>query len=221
MKVLIFGGSGGLGSKITEKFKEEKFKEHSTDFEVVSLSSKIIDIRFINNMEDCFKEENPDVLINMSVVNIDGLLHKQNTIDIKNQIDINIKGTLNILRYAIKYFREKNKGKIILCSSYLADRPVVGTGIYSGCKAFTDSIVKTVALENVKYNITCNSIRMGYFDGGLTYKIPEKFFNTLKESIPMKRFGTIDELYSAMKFLIENDYVTGTNLVIDGGMSLV
>jgi len=37
----------------------------------------------------------------------------------------------------------------------------------------------------------------------------------------MKRFGTIDELYSAMKFLIENDYVTGTNLVIDGGMSLI
>jgi len=164
----------------------------------------------------------PDVIINMSVQNEDGFIHKQYNAVADYLIDINITGTLNILRYAISYFRARNKkGKIILCSSYLADRPVVGTGIYSGCKAFTDSLVKTVALENVKYNITCNSIRMGYFDGGLTYKIPEKFFNTLKESIPMKRFGTIDELYSAMNFLIENDYVTGTNLVIDGGMSLI
>jgi len=217
MKVLIFGGSGGLGSKITEKFEED---------EVYSLSSKDCDIVIDNQegnntIENLIRDTEPDVIINMVVRNRDGLLHKQGLIDITTQIDATIFGTLNILRYAIPYFREKNKGKIILCSSYLADNPVAGTGIYSGCKAFTDSIVKTVALENVKYNITCNSIRMGYFDGGLTYKIPEKFFNTLKESIPMKRFGTIDELYSVMNFLINNDYVTGTNLVIDGGMSLV
>ena len=213
MRVLIFGGSGGLGSKLMSIYKFNDVK---------GLSSKSCDIvQHENRIKEEIDEYQPDVIINMVVKNIDGLIHKQEETDIEFLLETNIVGTLNILKYAIPYFREKNKGKIILCSSYLAERPVKGTGIYSGCKAFTDSLVKTVALENVKYNITCNSIRMGYFDGGLTYKIPEKFFNTLKESIPMKRFGTIDELYSAMNFLIANDYVTGTNLVIDGGMSLI
>jgi len=217
MKVLIFGGSGGLGSKITTKFEMD-------GIDVKSLSSKDIDLDCIDSffqIEEYLQNFTPDVIINMAVKNIDGMIYKKRLIDLQSEVNINILSAVRILKSSVMYFKSKEKGKIILCSSYLADRPVVGTGIYSGCKAFTDSIVKTVALENVKYNITCNSIRMGYFDGGLTYKIPEKFFNTLKESIPMKRFGTIDELYSAMKFLIENDYVTGTNLVIDGGMSLI
>ena len=114
--------------------------------------------------------------------------------------------------------REQQYGRIILVSSVLADHPVISTGIYSGCKGFVDSFTKTVALENANKNINCNSLQLGYFDGGLTYKIPESFRDTIKNNIPAKRWGMITELYNTIDYLIETGYMTGQNINISGGI---
>jgi acetoacetyl-CoA reductase/3-oxoacyl-[acyl-carrier protein] reductase len=114
--------------------------------------------------------------------------------------------------------REKNYGRIILFSSVLAEKPVVSTSIYSGCKGFLDSFVKTVALENASKNITCNTIQLGYFDGGLTYKIPQNFLTNIVNNIPTKRLGTIEELENTILFLINTPYINGINLKINGGI---
>ena len=114
--------------------------------------------------------------------------------------------------------RNKNFGRIILISSVLSKKPVVSTSIYSGCKGFLDSFVKTVGLENASKNISCNTIQLGYFDGGMTYKIPEQIRNSILESIPSKRWGSMIELENTIKFLINTPYVNGTNLKINGGI---
>ena len=114
--------------------------------------------------------------------------------------------------------REKQFGRIILSSSVLANHPVVSTAIYAGCKGFVDSLTKTVAIENITKNITCNSLQLGYFDGGLTHKIPNDFKDSIKNSIPMKRWGTIKELHNTIKYLIETEYITGQNINISGGL---
>jgi NAD(P)-dependent dehydrogenase (short-subunit alcohol dehydrogenase family) len=114
--------------------------------------------------------------------------------------------------------RENEFGRIITISSVLAEKPVISTGVYSGCKGFIDSFVKTVALENASKNISCNSIQLGYFDGGLTYKIPETFREQVLNTIPAKRWGSIHELTNLIEFLINTPYVTGTNIKINGGI---
>jgi NAD(P)-dependent dehydrogenase (short-subunit alcohol dehydrogenase family) len=114
--------------------------------------------------------------------------------------------------------RAQQFGRIILVSSVLADHPVISTSIYAGCKGFVDSFTKTVALENANKNINCNSLQLGYFDGGLTYKIPENFRDTIKNNIPAKRWGTIVELYNTIDYLIETGYMTGQNINISGGI---
>ena len=144
-------------------------------------------------------------------------LTSQAKLQLDKQIDINVKGTVNIVTSCLAGMRDQLFGRIILVSSVLADHPVMSTSIYAGCKGFVDSFTKTVALENANKNINCNSLQLGYFDGGLTYKIPENFRDTIKNNIPAKRWGMIDELYNTIDYLIETGYITGQNINISGG----
>ena len=211
-KIVIFGGTGGLGSKLTERL---------TDYELISLGSKDLDITDNKEVQYFFKNNNIDIVINMSGINHDCFIHKLPLCDenlINKQIDVNIKGTLNILGSCLSNMRNNFYGRIITISSVLAEKPVISTGVYAGCKGFIDSLVKVVALENASKNITCNSIQLGYFDGGLTYNIPENFRQSVLNAIPMNRWGTIDELENIIRFLINTPYVTGTNIKINGGI---
>jgi NAD(P)-dependent dehydrogenase (short-subunit alcohol dehydrogenase family) len=192
--VVIFGATGGLGSQISHRFTQKN------EYNLFLLGSKDIDISNYYDVKNFFDNNNNDLL------------------NIKNQIDVNINGNINIISSCLNKMREKKYGRIILFSSVLAEKPVVSTSIYSGCKGFIDSFSKTVALENASKNITCNTIQLGYFDGGLTYKIPSDFLNKLTQEIPSKRLGTIDELENTILFLINTPYINGINLKINGGI---
>lgn len=212
-RVLIVGGSGGLGKKVVSLM--------DSDYEVTSVGSKDFDIRRINECEDFFKDKNFDVVINFSGLNYDKFIHKidsSNIQEIENVLDVNIKGSINLVSTALKGMRENRYGRIILISSVLSDKNVPGTGIYSSCKTFIDKLVQNVSLENIKYGITANTIQLGYFDGGMTYKIPEDTLESIKKTIGLQRFGRIDEIVKAIIFLIENEYTTGINLKINGGL---
>lgn len=211
-KIVIFGGTGGLGSAVVKLLK---------NYDVTVLGSNDVDISNYHEVQNHFNKNSYDIVINLSGVNHDVFVHKINETHLTNinkQLDVNIKGTINIISNCLTSMRENNYGRIITISSVLAEKPVVSTAVYSGCKGFIDSFVKTVALENANKNISCNSIQLGYFDAGLTYKIPEHFRDNIQSSIPMKRWGTIEELANLIEFLIQTPYVTGTNIKINGGI---
>ena len=207
MNILIFGGSGGLG-------KQLEFPTHN----VTKLSSKDVDITDYTAVEQYFMLHDIDVVINLSGYNSDGMLHKiEDWDEVNKTIDINLKGSIHIVSAAMRYL---TGGSIILVSSILGKKPVIGTSIYSATKAAMDSLVKTAALEGAPKGITCNSIQLGYFDGGLTYTIPEKLREKIKNSIPIKRWGTIKELEDTISWLINCKYANGINLPLDNGVSL-
>jgi len=209
-KVIVFGGSGGLGRMLQYE-----------NSEYIYLSSKDVNLKnkneinhFLNN-----KSYNIESIVNLSGININSILSKLSNDDVESMIDINIKGTLNLVSESINYFKSKNiQGNIILTSSILSTNPVYGTGVYSACKSFIDSIVKTCALENSKYGIRCNSIQLGYFDGGMTYTIGEEMLEKLKRTIPLYRYGNSSELYQTINFLNENKYITGQSIRVSGGL---
>jgi NAD(P)-dependent dehydrogenase (short-subunit alcohol dehydrogenase family) len=211
-KIVVFGGTGGLGSEVINLLK---------NYNITAIGSKDVDISKFYEVETFFKENSYDIVINLAGINYDVFIHKINETHldkINKQLDVNIKGTINIISNCLPAMRENNYGRIITISSVLAEKPVISTGVYSGCKGFIDSFVKTVAIENANKNISCNSIQLGYFDAGLTYKIPEQFRNDIQNSIPMKRWGTIEELANLIEFLIQTPYITGTNIKINGGI---
>ena len=211
--VALFGGTGGLGSQLAPLLQEV--------YNVIVVGSKQVDVTNYDNVKTFFSDNEIDIVINLSGYNYDSFLHKyteDSYSEIQKQIDINIKGTINVTSCALPQMRERQYGRVILLSSVLADHPVISTSIYSGCKGFVDSFTKTVALENIGKNVTCNSLQLGYFDGGLTYKIPESFREVVRNNIPAKRWGSIRELYNTIDYLIKTPYLTGQNINISGGI---
>jgi NAD(P)-dependent dehydrogenase (short-subunit alcohol dehydrogenase family) len=211
--VALFGATGGLGKQLLPLLQ--------TKYNVIGISSSDIDVTNFEQVNKFFETNNIDIVINLSGYNFDAFTHKINNEilnQIDKQIDVNIKGTINIVSNCLSKMREQQFGRIILVSSVLAEHPVISTSIYAGCKGFVDSFTKTVALENANKNINCNSLQLGYFDGGLTYKIPENFRDTIKNNIPAKRWGMISELYNTIDYLIETGYLTGQNINISGGI---
>lgn len=208
-RILLFGGTGGLGNQL--------FKQLSHDYECVSVGSKECDVTNEENVISLLKENDIDIVIYLSVKNIDGLIHKQTHENVIKQLDVNLIGFLNVLRNSTPIMRDKGYGRIIYISSVLSKKPIRGTGIYSASKAFCDNLIKTYSLENSKYGITSNSIQLGYFEGGLTDKVPSDVIENVKNAIPLKRLGRVEEMSKLIKTIIETEYINGANISITGG----
>lgn len=213
MVIALFGGSGGLGSKLAPLLQ--------TKHTVIQLGSKDVDITNVNQVEDFFNQNEIDTVLNFSGLNCDGLIHKIQEEDIRKIIEVNIMGNFNIMRGCIPKMREKKFGRIICISSILSIKPIKGTSVYSGSKAFIDSMVKTCALENAKYGITCNSIQLGYFEGGLTNKVPENILRPVVEKILFGRLGKSEEIFNTIEFILSTEYLTGANIELTGGLSII
>ena len=213
MKIVIFGGSGGLGGHMTDMLKDKH--------DVISLSSKDVDITNLDAVIEFFKNTPADVVLNMSGYNFDSFVHRvtsQNIAEINKVIDVNARGNLNILAGCLPYMRNNKFGRIILISSVLSDRTVVGTATYSATKSFVDTLVRITSAENVSKGITCNSIRLGYFDAGMCHRLPDKASDYIKNTIPLQRWGNMQELYNTINYMIDTEYFTGQNLEISGGL---
>lgn len=213
-KVVIFGGTGGLGRQLVDYLDE---------YDVIPIGSKTVDVTNFNEVQSFFNKNDIDIVINLSGYNYNSPIHKYNSSNLHEmtkQTDVVIHGTMNILSSCLPKMRERGYGRIILTSSLLASKPVFGTAVYAGCKAFIDNLTKTVTVENLSKGITCNSLQLGYMDGGLTYEVPEPFISKVKDSIPLKRWGTVKEISNAVKYFIDTEYTSGHALKINGGMDM-
>jgi len=212
-RLIVFGGTGGLGQKLIP-FLEKKYN-------VTSVGSKDVDITSFNEVQKYFNENDFDIVLNMSGSKYDVFLSKikdSDQQDINKMIDVNIKGNINIVSSCLPKMIEKKYGRIISISSVFSELNVPKNSIYCASKAFVDRFISNANKENVKFGITCNTIQLGYWDGGMCYRVDEKYQEMAKEKIGLKRWGKIEELYNTIDYIIENEYVSGTNLRIDGGL---
>lgn len=208
-KVLLIGGTGGLGKQLSVELQ--------TEFQCISVGSKDCNVTNEENVKDIIHLHNPDIVIYLSAKNIDGYLHKQSSESVNSQLNVSLIGLLNVLRYTTELMREKGYGRVIYISSILSKKPIRGTGIYSASKAFCDNLIKTYSLENSKYGITANSIQLGYFEGGLTDKVPSNILEGVLSKIPLKRLGNAYEMGDVVKTIIKTEYINGTNISVTGG----
>ena len=212
-KIVVFGGTGGLGIKLIP-FLEKKYI-------VTPIGSKDVDITSFNEVQKYFNENEFDIVLNMSGSKYDVFLSKINDNDqdeINKMIDVNIKGNINIISSCLPKMIENKYGRIISLSSVFSELNVPKNSIYCASKAFVDRLVSNANKENIKFGITCNTIQLGYWDGGMCYRVDEKYQEMAKEKIGLKRWGKMEELYNTIDYIIENEYVSGTNLRIDGGL---
>ena len=80
-------------------------------------------------------------------------------------------------------------------------------------------MVRVAAAENASKRVTINTLRMGYFAGGLTYKMPEEVQCAVREQIPAQTFGSVGDIYNLIKCIIDTEYINGANIDINGGLN--
>ena len=214
MLMLVAGGSGGIGKQLVPLLEQD------SKYTVVSMSSSDMDITNPAEVQAICESLKPDIVLNLSGTNVDSYVHKLSGkhMEVNRVIAVNAIGNLNLLSACLPHMRTQKFGRIILMSSILARKVVPGTAVYSATKAFVDSLVRTTSAENIGLGITCNSLRLGYFDAGMCHRIPENLAEGIKNNIPLKRWGKIEELKNTIDYLVSTEYITGQNIEIGGGL---
>ncbi len=212
-KMIVFGATGGLGKQLVP-FLQQKY-------EVIPMGSRDLDITSFEDVKKFFDNIDYDIVLNMSGLKYDQFLSKitsDDIVEINKMVDVNIKGNINIISSALPKLIEKKYGRIISISSVFAELSVPKNSIYCASKAFVDRLVSTANKENVKYGVTCNTIQLGYWEGGMAYRVEQKYQDMAKEKIGLKRFGTIEELSNTITYIVDTEYLSGSTIRIDGGL---
>lgn len=163
-----------------------------------------------------------DVLVNNAGIVKDEyvLMMTKDTIDAC--LDLNIKGFLYVAQQAaLKMFSKKN-GVIVNVSSVSSKIAVPGQTVYSTTKGAVNSMTATMAKELAPYGIRVNAVAPGFIATDMVHNLPEEKKNEYLEEIPLKRFGTPEEVAQIVAMLASDAsaYITGQVIVIDGGLSL-
>ncbi|MDR2833929.1 MAG: 3-oxoacyl-[acyl-carrier-protein] reductase [Streptococcaceae bacterium] len=165
------------------------------------------------------KELGPiDVLINNAGITKDKLLMRMSDDDFNDVLKINLCGTFNMTQQMVKLFMKRRSGAIINLSSVVGLTGNIGQANYAASKAGVIGFTKSVAREVAGRGISVNAIAPGFIQTEMTDVLSDKIKEQLNASIPMKRFGTVDDVAQAAHFLATHKYITGQVINIDGGM---
>jgi 3-oxoacyl-[acyl-carrier protein] reductase len=161
-----------------------------------------------------------DVLINNAGITKDNLLMRMSEEDFDKVIDVNLKSVFNMTKAIQKTFLKQRSGSIINMSSVVGVKGNAGQTNYAASKAGVIGFTKSVALELGSRNIRCNAIAPGFIETEMTAKLNEEVVKGWRESIPLKRGGSTEDVANACLFFASDmsAYVTGQVLNVDGGM---
>ena len=161
-----------------------------------------------------------DVLINNAGITKDNLLMRMSEADFDQVIDVNLKSVFNMTKAIQKTFLKQRSGSIINMASVVGVKGNAGQTNYAASKAGVIGFTKSVALELGSRNIRCNAIAPGFIETEMTAKLNEYVVKGWRESIPLKRGGSTEDVANACLFFASDmsAYVTGQVMNVCGGM---
>ena len=161
-----------------------------------------------------------DILINNAGITKDNLLMRMSEEDFDKVIEVNLKSVFNMTKAVQKTMLKNRAGSIVNMSSVVGVKGNAGQTNYAASKAGVIGFTKSVALELGSRNIRCNAIAPGFIETEMTGKLNEDVVQGWRESIPLKRGGTTEDVANACLFFASDmsAYVTGQVMNVDGGM---
>ena len=175
---------------------------------------------FINNIISEYGRI--DILVNNAGITRDNLLMKMTEEEFDAVIDTNLKGAFNCIKHVSRQMLKQKSGRIINISSVSGVMGNAGQANYCASKAGVIGLTKSVAREIGSRGITVNAIAPGFIDTEMTAVLPDDVKKAMGEQIPLKRFGTTEDVAQAAVFLASDRaaYITGQVLCVDGGMAM-
>jgi len=162
-----------------------------------------------------------DILVNNAGITKDNLLMRMSEGDFDKVIEVNLKSVFNLTKAVIRPMMKQRKGSIINMSSIVGINGNAGQTNYAASKAGIVGFSKSVALELGSRNIRSNVIAPGFIETEMTAKLDEATVQGWRDSIPLKRGGSTEDIANACVFLASDmsGYITGQTLSVDGGMN--
>jgi 3-oxoacyl-[acyl-carrier protein] reductase len=237
---LITGASRGIGRGIAEKFAEQgahiAFTYVSSDEKARALEAELAKHgikakgyksdaadfaaaeQLINDIVAEFGTV--DIVINNAGITRDTLLMRMSEQQWDEVINTNLKSVFNITKAVQKPMLKQRSGSIVNLSSVVGVKGNAGQANYAASKAGIIGFTKSVALELGSRNIRCNAIAPGFIETEMTGALDEKVVAEWRNSIPLKRGGSPEDVANLSLFLASDmsAYITGQTINVCGGM---
>lgn len=244
-RVLVTGGARGIGRALVEGFLSDGCRVGVFEKDVQSCESPTNDLggkaaTWICDVSDCAQVERavaaaaeagfgPDILVNNA-----GIIHSEPLVNIGKREDrlhsaenwrrviaADLDSVFYVTRSVVDgMIRRRCRGVVISISSISA-RGNAGQSAYSAAKAGVSALTATWAKELGPMGIRFAAIAPGFLDTPSTRAaLSENTLTRLQSQIPLRRLGTAESVYLAAKAIVENDYISGTVIDVDGGLTI-
>ncbi len=207
MRVLVTGGSRGIGKEICDVFVKNGHEVIAPTREELDLSKPITAIY-----------DKIDILVNNAGINrIKPILEA----DDLETMQINYFSPLSLFKNCLPHMQKQYYGRVVNVGSIWVDFAKPGRSSYSASKNALHSLSKAITAEYATYNILANTVSPGFILTDMTKQNnSEDDLRNIRSKIPLGRLGNPNEIACLVYFLsVENSYISGQNIVIDGGYS--
>ena len=225
-KVLVTGATGSLGQAIVKIFYAQGYFvyiHYNSNQDKAQELLKSIDnhgelltfnMKDKKNIADTLKELDVNILINNSGITRDNLFFWMNDEEWEDVMETNINGIFRVTKALLGQFIKNKNGAIVNISSISGISGNAGQTNYSASKGAIIAFTKSLSLELARYKIRVNCVAPGLIESDMTKELD----TSIKNSIPLKRYGTPEEIAHAVYFAATNTYMTGETINISGGM---
>jgi 3-oxoacyl-[acyl-carrier protein] reductase len=235
-RVIVTGGTRGIGAAISQAFlnagaivtaiysgNEEaaaRFRASSMHLDRLTLAR--VDVSDYAAVEKFFAETpaTPQVVVNNAGIRKDAIVGMMKSEDWRHVLAVNLDGTYHVSKMAVMAMSRAKYGRIINIVSPSAHLGFAGQANYAASKAGQIAMARVLSKEVAKRNITVNCVSPGFIDTELLADLSAEQKAQLVEMVPMKRFGTVDEVAYTVLFLATRaaGYITGATIEVTGGI---
>lgn len=237
--VLITGANGGVGQHIARYLLEqgernlvchyrgnrehvdELLREFDLDPGRHAVKAVLTDEDSVQAMLAGVQERFGSVtrLVNVAGSSTNAMSWKLSREEFAQIVDDSLMTTFLCCKHVIPAMREGRFGRIVNISSVVGFTGIAGASHYAAAKAGVVGFTKSIALELASRGITANAVALGYFDVGLINSVPEAIQAEIQKRIPLNRFGSKNDVGSAVGYLLSDqaEFFTGQVLHLNGG----
>lgn len=229
--VLVTGGVRGIGLAVAQAYLKKGCRvcvTYSKDEKNASLaSSQGLEVyrADVANEQDVValfeKIGKVDVLVNNAGISLLKQIQDVSYAEYKRVFDVNVGGAFLCAREASKGMIENKRGLIVNISSVWGEVGGSCESVYSASKAALLGFTKALSKELGYSGIRVNAVSPGVIDTQMNAHFTKEDVDAIKEEIPMGRIGVCEDVVKAVLFLDENEYVTGVDIPVNGGFSVI
>ena len=229
---VVTGATRGIGQAIAYQLQQAGADVIVTGTKIQNVlcdAYKYCPVNFIckestQKFADFLSEQQPDILVNNAGINVIDSFQETTLDNFNNIHQVNVVAPFLLCRAVIPGMKAKNWGRIVNISSILGKISKSRRAAYSASKFAIDGMTAALAAEVATYGILANCVAPGFIETDLTKKIlGEEGIAEITQQIPARRLGTPEEIAKFVVWLasIENTYISGQNIAIDGGFTRV